>query len=184
MIIDSLVQADTRSVDAVSLYQPDAIYWVFVDDKSVIHNMFSFDLDCDIEESQMGSPVRLGSITENAFTIIKKSLLGVGVVCLLDAAKEEIVYYRLMSNVNKIDDDRIQVQISLADEYNVNQLLDSCTLKSAKLPSKDNKKLQCTIKDVDVNMFDVKFHDPGNYNLKVVTSFKDIRVKCYIPWSI
>lgn len=183
MIVDFLHNDDYKVSQAITPYQEDSIYWAFVDDEDRLISLFSFQLDCDVHENDLGIPFKLGYINEKSFDIIKRSLLTKSVVCYLDREKQEILYYRFVIETQKIDDTNIKITVKFLDEYDQPEIITDLKLNSTKLPSKENKINKCNVKKTD-NIFHVEFLNKGRYNLKISAKHRDMKLKTYISWSI
>lgn len=184
MIIDFLEQEDVRVQRAVTPYREDDIYWGFVDHNNRLASLFSFQFDCEMEESVLGKPVKIGYLNQEAFEIIKKSLLTKSVVCYIDTENQEIYYYRFVINIDQTSTNTIKLHVSFLDEHDKPEELHDLKVYSAKLPTKENKINKCNITCVDRNVFDIEFVDQGKYNLKVSGVHRGMKLKTYVPWNI
>lgn len=184
MIIDCLEQQDIKVVKAVTPYQEDGLYWAFVDHNQQLLNLFSFQYDIEIESGELGRPIKLGYISEQAFDVIKKALLTSSVLCYVDEHAEELIYYRFVIEVKNQSDTSIQVVVNFLDEHDNSTPIDDIKIKSAKLPTKQGVARRCEIKNIRDNVYDIHFLDPGEYNLKISGFHKNTKIKTYIPWSI
>lgn len=184
MIIDFIKQPGVKVSQSITPYQEDSLYWGFLDENQQLINLFSFQYDIEIEPCELGRPFKLGYISEEAFEVMKRSLLSNSVLCYIDEKHQEIIYYRFVITVNKTSETSIQIVVDFLDEHDQPTNLNEIKLKSAKLPTKQNRPRLCDISTIDDNIFDVHFLDPGDYNLKISGFHQNTKVKAYIPWSI
>lgn len=184
MIIDFLHKDDHKVSQAITPYQEDGIYWAFVDNNDRLISLFSFQLDCEVKENDLGIPFKLGYINKQSFEIIKRSLLTKSVVCYLDREAEEIMYYRFVLEVQKMDDTNIKLIVNFLDEHDQSEPVTDLKIYSARLPSKENKINKCNIEKTEENIFNVEFLNKGRYNLKISARHRNMKLKTYVPWSI
>lgn len=184
MIIDAIKQDVSKVTLAVTPYREDGVYWGFVDQHSRLIALFSFDLDCDINNSGLGIPVKLGTINPDAFDVMKKSLLTKSVVCYIDQDEQEVYYYRFVIEVTEVDKSNIKIKVEFLDENDNAVSIDDLKLYSAKLPTKENNINRCKIEKLSDNVYNVNFIDVGKFNIKVAGKYKDTKIKIYIPWNI
>ena len=178
--IDTLTDQLQSNDDPV--YNPNNIYWCFIDDKNRIGGMFGFLLPVHGLSEEMGKPVNIGKLNEIAYTAIHNCMHSKGSVCYLDVENEEIHYYRLVVDLDQ-DPEAISgdllIGIYCLDEDDNKQELDSIEVVNSKLPTKDRKPRKCKI-DLIENTANITFSDKGEYSLKIIGYYKGTKLKCYI----